>query len=869
MTLFGWFVLRRLSQERLRTGLTVAGIALGVAVVLAIRLANASALGGFSAALDTVAGKTSLEVIGTGLGVDESRLAQLAWLRTWGDVSPVIEGDALAILAPNRTEAVRVLGVDVLRDQPIREYRLDVGAGDRQPTAQAFLGLLLDPSSVVITEVFARRHGLSAEPSDGPVAGGQSTLRLAMGDQVRTFRVRALLRNEGPARALDGNFVLMDIAAAQWAFDRLGRVDRVDVRLAEPARLDEAERAIGVRLPAGLNVQRPARRGQQVEQMLAAFQFNLAALSYVALLVGLFLVYNTVATSVIARRDEIGVLRALGTSQTTVLALFLGEAAVMAALGCSMGIPLGWGLARAAVAFTSATVTTLYVAHAAAVPALTWVDAGLAVGLGVPLALIAAAAPALEAARVSPLRAVRGGIDETSDAPKRWRWTLGGTACLLVAAACSQAEPIGGLPIFGFLSAVLIVFGLAALVPAMLTGLARLTSGRMLDWLGIEGRLAHANLTGAIGRLSVSVAALAVSLAMLVAVAVMIGSFRETVIYWVAQTLRADLYVATARRSNLDAQATISTALEQAIAGDTDVDGVDRFRALSVTFRDRLIVLGSGDFRVLLDHGALVLKAPADGPGALASAIGRDAIVVSESLSLRFGVHVGDRIHVPTPAGPRPFQVAAVYYDYSTDRGVVVMDRATFLRHFGEQRPTSLSVYLRAGADAEAVRARLMAALAPSHRVFIHTNSTLRSEVMRIFDATFAITYGLEAIAIVVAVLGVTGTLITLILERRRELATLRLVGADLRQIRRMIVIEAGLLSAVSQAIGIVAGLALSVVLIYVVNVQSFGWTIQFHVPAAFLVQAMLVVLAATTLAGAYPARLAAGFGPADEISTE
>ena len=869
MTLFRWFILRRVAQERVRTGLTVAGIALGVAVVLAIRLANASAVGGFSAALDTVAGRTSLEVIGTGLGVDEQRLTQLTWLREWGDVSPVIEGDAIAVLSPDRTEAVRVLGVDILRDQPFREYRLDVGAGARQPTAQGFLGLLLDPSSVVITEVFAHRHGLVAEPADAPAAGTRSTLRLAMGDQVRTFRIRALLRNEGPARALDGNFVLMDIATAQWAFDRLGRVDRVDVRLSEPRRLDEAERVIGARLPLGLDVQRPARRGQQVEQMLAAFQFNLAALSYVALLVGLFLVYNTVATSVIARRDEIGVLRALGTPRRTVLTLFLGEAAALAALGCLVGIPLGWGLARGAVALTSSTVTTLYAAHAAGVPALTWTDVALALGVALPLALLAAAAPAVEAAGVSPLRAVRGGTEDSRETPVQWRWTATGAMCLAASWASSQAGPVGGLPVFGFLAAVFIVFGLAALVPALLTGMAYLTRGSALRWLGIEGRLAYANLTGAIGRLSVSVAALAVSLAMLVAIAVMIGSFRETVIYWVAQTLRADLYVATARRSNLDAQATISTTLEQAIAGDPDVDGVDRFRALSVTFRDRLIVLGSGDFKVLLDHGALVFKAPADGPGALASAIGRDAVVVSESLSLRFGVGVGDLIDVPTPSGPRPFHVAAVYYDYSTDRGVIVMDRSTFLRHFGDQRPTSLSVYLRPEAEAEDVRARLMSQLAPTHRLFIHTNTTLRSEVLRIFDRTFAITYGLEAIAIVVAVLGVTGTLVTLMLERRRELATLRLVGADLGQIRRMIVIEAGLLGVVSQALGAAAGLALSIVLIYVINVQSFGWTIQFHIPAAFLLQAMVVVLVATTLAGVYPARLAAGFSPTDEINTE
>jgi putative ABC transport system permease protein len=367
----------------------------------------------------------------------------------------------------------------------------------------------------------------------------------------------------------------------------------------------------------------------------------------------------------------------------------------------------------------------------------------------------------------------------------------------------------------------------------------------------------------------VSVAALAISVAMLVAIAVMIGSFRETVIYWVGQTLRADLYVATARRSNLDAQATISPELERAIASDRDVAGVDRFRALTVTFRDRLIVLGSGDFRVLLDHGALVFKAPADGPGALRAAIGRDAVVVSEALSIRFGVRAGDMIDLPTPGGPRPFHVTAVYYDYSTDRGIVVMDRGTFLRHFGDQRPTSLSVYLREGAEAAAVRDRLMSALGPAHRLFVHTNTTLRAEVLRIFDATFAITYGLEAIAIVVAVLGVTGTLVTLILERRRELATLRLVGADLAQIRRMVVIEAGMLGLVSQGLGLAAGVALSLILIYVINVQSFGWTIQFHVPATFLAQAMGAVLLATALAGLYPARVAAGFRPADELGAE
>jgi putative ABC transport system permease protein len=854
--LFSWFILRRLRLEALRSALTVAGVALGVAVVLAIRLANASALGGFSAALDAVAGKTSLEVIGVGLGVDEPRLAALGWLREWGDVSPVIESEAMALVGEDRAEAMRVLGVDVLRDQPFREYRLlDLGGAATTETAQGLLRLLVESTSIVVTERFARRHGLSVE--DG--------VRLAIGDRVQTFTIRGLLRDEGPARVVDGNFVLMDIAAAQLAFDRLGRVDRIDVRLTDPARLDEAELAIAAKLPAGLSVQRPARRGQQVEQMLAAFQFNLSALSYVALLVGLFLVYNTVATSVIARREEIGMLRALGTSRGRVLALFLGEGALLSLAGCALGVPLGALLAKAAVAFTSATVTTLYVSRAAGVPALTVWDAGVALAIGVPLALAAAAAPAMEAARVSPLRAVRGQLDEVIEARTR-RWTLAGAGCLVLAAALSQA---GGLPLFGFAAAVLVVFGLAGLVPAALAAWVRLAAAPASRWLGVEARLAQANLEGALPRVSVSVAALAVSLSMLVAIAVMIGSFRETVVYWVGQTLQADLYVATARRSNLEAHSTISPALERAIAGDRDVAAVDRFRALSVPFRDRLIVLGSGDFRVLLEHGGLVFKAPRDGRAALASAVGRDAVVISEALSLRFGVAVGQTIALPTPSGPRDFEVAAVYYDYSTDRGVAVVDRATFVRHFGDQRPTSLSVYLRPAAEPEAVRERLMAELGSTHRLFVHSNTSLRAEVLRIFDATFAITYGLEAVAIVVAVLGITATLVTLILERRRELAVLRLVGADLGQVRRMIVIEAGMLGLASQVLGGLAGLLLSLLLIYVINVQSFGWTIQFHLPVVFLVQAMAVVLAATLVAGLYPARLAAGFRPADEMAGE
>jgi putative ABC transport system permease protein len=857
MPLFRWFIARRLASERLRTGLTVAGIALGIAVVLAIQMANRSALAGFGAALDATAGRTSLEIVGPGVGVSEAQFGALGWLRQWGPVSPVIEGDAQAIFGRDRSETVQVLGVDILADQPLRDYRLTGIADAGRPPAQAFLRLLTDEGAVVVPAVLARRHGLRVG----------DTLRLAIGYRLETFTVRALLADEGPAKVVDGAFVLMDIAAAQLAFDRLGRVDRVDVRLDDPARLDEAEREIASRLPPGLAVQRPARRGAQVEKMLAAFQFNLSALSLVALLVGMFLVYNTVATSVIARRSEIGMLRAVGTTRRTILLLFLGEAAVLAAAGCGLGIGLGWLLARAAVRLTSSTVTTLYVVHAAGTPALGAWQVVTALGLGLPLSLAAAASPALEAARVSPLEALRAGERAVARQRPRAASAAGSAACLIAALGLTRLEPIGGLPVAGFAAAILVVFGIALLAPGALYLLGRLSVplGRLA---GVEGRLAAANLAGAIPRVSVSVAALAVSLGMLVAIAVMIGSFRETVVYWVGQTLQADLFVAPGRRSSLDAQATISDDLERAVTADPAVAAVDRFRSLTVPYQDRLIVVGAGDFSVLLAHGALVFKAPVDGRDALRGAIGEDAVAVSESFARRFRARVGEAILLPTPAGARPFRVAAEYFDYSTDRGVVVMDRGTFRRHFGDLRPTSLTVYLRPGANPQAFRDRILASIGPDHRVFIHTNASLRAEVLKIFDATFAITYGLEAVAVIVALLGVTATLVTLMIERRGELALLRLVGAGPRRMRRMILIESGLLGLVGQGLGLAAGFLLALILVYVINVQSFGWTIQFHVPAGFLLQASVLLLVTTLLAGAYPARLA-GAVPAGPVEAE
>jgi len=299
------------------------------------------------------------------------------------------------------------------------------------------------------------------------------------------------------------------------------------------------------------------------------------------------------------------------------------------------------------------------------------------------------------------------------------------------------------------------------------------------------------------------------------------------------------------------------------------VESIDRYRNLDIPYEGGLITLGAGDFSQALKHGYLLFKYPSDWRTAVQQAIGSDSVIVSESLSIRHNKHIGEFINLPTQKGEKPFRIVAVYYDYASDRGVVSMDRHTFEKYFGVQQPTSVSVYLRQGANPEEAREQILNKLGDQYEVFVFTNATLRREVLRIFDSTFAITYALEAISILVAIIGIASTLLTLILERKREITMLRQVGADRRQIRKMVIIEALMLGGVSQGIGIAVGFLLSLVLIFVINVQSFGWTIQFHIPFWFLIQSTLLILAATALSGIYPARRAAAFHVAEKIADE
>ncbi len=868
--LFSSFILRALAREKLRSVLAIGGIALGLAVMVAVRLANVSVIDSFRAAVDSVSGDADLRISGTAGAFDELLVRDVFWLEPYGQVSPVLENYAMVVDEQRRQtasdrgpllrgELLYVLGVDVLRDSGLRQYDvLQLADTDAEQRPHKLLDLLLARDAIILTETFASRAGLELG----------ATIRLAFGSQERELVVRGLLRDSGPARTLQGNFAVMDLAAAQWASNRLGELDGLDVELHAGVDLEEARRAIAAKMSSGLQVEPPANRTGRTETMVSAFQFNLAALSAVALVVGLFLIYNTVSVSVAARREEIGIMMAVGGTRRAVLGLFLGEALLLTLAGIALGLPLGQFLARFAVQATAQTVETFYIAAVAETTSqavrLAVSDVAVFSFLTLGLALLAAAVPAWSATRVDPVAVVRGS-DQVVRRRGAWRAPAAATAWLVLALGCTQLPPVSGLPVFGFLAELGLLAAVACGTPVLLTATCHLIRFGSRLAGRITWRLGAANLQAATGQTAISVAALSASLAMMVAIGVMVGSFRETVVYWLDSVLTSDLVVKPVMNSSSLSTSTLSAELAEELRAQPEVATATWYSSRQIPYRDSMIRLDTSDLDPLLRNGRVLFKEPAAARDKILSGLAaRDSFaLVSESFSLRYQTKPGELVRLETPRGPIELPVLAVYYDYSSNLGTVLLDYTLYQDLYQDDRawrtPLALSIMLQPGIDAEATRRQWITQFGAGRSLYIVTNEGVRREAMRIFESTFTITYALQLIAILIAGAGVLSTLLRLIQERRREIGLLSLIGMSTSQVRRMVMLEAVAIGAISQLLGVVGGIGLSLVLIRVINVQSFGWTIQFHLPLYFLLQSTVAVLAATIVVGWIPAYRAAG----------
>jgi putative ABC transport system permease protein len=626
--------------------------------------------------------------------------------------------------------------------------------------------------------------------------------------------------------------------------------------LAEDVSPEEVREKLERFLPADVTVEPPQKRLGRITEMIKAYRLNLLALSLIALFVGIFLIYNAVAFAVQKRRYEIAMLRVLGTQRWQVLGLFLGEALLVGLLGALIGVGLGLVMAKIALRAMAETISELYLLVRAETLSLSPLVIFLGAGAALGVALLGGLFPSLEASRTLPREALYRSALERRLQMNLGRISLVGAVVLAVGYLFSQMQPVNGLPLFGFVAAFLILAGFSFLTPASVLLVNRALAPGLAGIFKIEGKMASRYLGRSLNRSAVAIASLMTALAMLISISIMILSFRETVKVWTEQIISADLFVSPAGRLT-GQRGSLPPELVESLPKLPGLIAMERLTEIPMRIDNVPILLFVTDLEVKEKLSRIMLRRGSS-EEILRRCREQDQITISEVLSNRLHLAEGDYLQLPTPKGLQKLVIAGVFYDYRTEGGMVIMDRSTYVKYWPEEgRYSSVGIYLEPGSSLDETRSLIRGGLKRSEEVFITSNKELRREILRIFDQTFSITYALQIIAIVVAIFGIVNTLILLVMERERDIGVLKAVGATNRQVQRMTLLEAGLMGLISFVLGAVNGILLSLLLIFVINKQSFGWTIQFSVPGAMFGKTLILVLACALIAGIFPARAA------------
>jgi putative ABC transport system permease protein len=839
-------VVLRLAQQHinrrlLQSVLFVVGVALGVAMVIAIDVANSSASRAFNLSTESITGKATHQILGGPSGLPTDLYRQVRVDLGLRDSAPVVEDYARAVELGNLP--MHVLGVDPFAEPPFRSYltTVDVNGGTRR-AFDALNAFIAEPNTALISQSLADRYGVQA---------GDSITLQPGGNPVQVQVVGLLQTDDSLSRQALDNVLLTDIATAQEIVGKPGTISRIDLIL--PPDYDPSP--IRALLPAGATLTTPGEQNSAIRQMTAAFELNLQALSLLALVVGVFLIYNTVTFSVVQRRPVIGIMRSLGATKTQIFSLILGEALVLGLIGTTLGLGLGLIFGRGAVRLVSQTISDLYFTvnvQGVTVEPFTLVK-GLAIGLFASVG--AAVLPSYDATRTPPAGAMRRSEVERG-ARKLVPFVTAAAVALNVMGLVLLALPTRDISV-SFAALFCIIVGSAFFTPVVLIAAMRLFTPLTDKLFGVLGRMAPRAVARALSRTSVAVAALTVAVSVIVGVSVMISSFRNTVNDWLITTLGADIYISppsvTATRSTTD----VDPALAERVAAVEGVSHVETARSVSVVAPD-FPDLPPVNLTAVSEDASngqrrfAWLSVPRD---EYAAALKGGKVMVSEPFAFRRNItQEQNRITLLTDHGPQTFEIIGVYYDYATDQGTVIMADTVYRQFYDDPYISAIAAFLQPGADVDTVLQRIKDAMAGTN-VVAQSNVSLRTGVFTVFERAFSITYALQLLSTLVAFIGILSALMALQLENTRQYGTMRAVGLTRRQLWNFTLIQTGLMGIVAGALALPIGLALAIVLVYVINVRSFGWTMQLVLRPEEFILAFSVAVISALAAGIYPAR--------------
>ncbi|KPF59968.1 ABC transporter permease [beta proteobacterium AAP51] len=827
--LFVLLALREWRHHPWRHGVALLAVALGVALAYSVHLINQSALAEFSAAVRTANGEPDLTLRGPREGFDDALFDRIVTDPGVALASPVLEVDTYGQAADGQRVPLRVLGLDLLRAAPLASALMP------KPAEGEDRLVFLDPEAAFPNPSARTRLGTS----DGGL------LKLQAGSAWLPLRLA------GATAAGGTPLVVMDIGGAQQAFGQLGKISRIDVRL-QPG----VERAAWLRalaLPPGVAATAADDAEQRVSNLSRAYRVNLTVLALVALFVGAFLVFSVVSLGVAQRTPAFALLGVLGLTARQRQHWVLGECALLGAAGSVLGLLAGAGMAAAALRFLAGDLGGGYFPGIVPPLQVGWLGTLVFGLLGTASAVLGGWWPARQAAGLQPALALKGLGSPGGSAPPAWP----GLALLALGTAAAFAPPLFGLPLAAYVGVAALLLGGVALVPAVVHGLLALVSAAQREKLGALPLLALQRARFQRRTATAAVAGVVASLALSVALTVMVASFRDGVSQWLGSVLPADLYARSASSSSVAEQAWLPPDFAARAAA---VAGVERVQAS----RTRTLQLAPDRPGVSLVSRALprpedalpLLQAPL--PASVVQA-GEVGVFVSEAMVSLYGAEAGSRFTLPLAGAQVPVRVRGVWRDYARQFGAVVMDEADYRRLTKDERLNDLALWLAPGANAAAVQDALRALMPDPQMLEFASATELRQLSLRIFDRSFAVTYYLQVVAIAIGLIGIAASLSAQVLARRKEFGLLAHLGLTRRQVVGVVAGEAGAWVAAGTLVGLVLGVAVSMVLVFVVNPQSFHWTMDLVLPWGRLALLAGAVLLAGTATAAFSARRAAG----------
>jgi putative ABC transport system permease protein len=835
LRLLTWPYIRK---HRLRTVLTLAGIVIGVAVFVGMHAANQNVVRAFQQTVDRIAGKAHLQISAGETGFPEEVLETVQAIRQVAAAAPVIEA-VLRTAGPGEGNLL-VLGVDMTGDRSLRDYDLE---GQDDDAIEDPLVFLAQPDSLMLSKSFVERNGITR---------GQRLMLDTM-EGPRQFTVRGIMKGDGLASAFSGNLAVMDIYAAQMIFGRGRMFDRIDVGVVPGTNVDDCRRAIEAALGPGFQVEPPANRGRHLESVSRGLRISIAISSLFALLIGVFIIYNSFSIAITQRRAEIGILRALGSSQRQVLGMFLAESAAAGTIGAVTGVLIGQLLARGITPVLSYLVREVYGTHQAADEVtLGWplVIAALAVGIGT--SMLGGFLPSLSAARVDPVKALQKGryqvLSEGENRARRLAAAIFGSA----AVACLVA---GGGNLVFYSGYVFCILAMVFLTPAFALWLARALRP-VLRWIRpVEGALAADSLIQAPRRTSATVSALMLSLALAIAFGGVANSIFQSVRDWMDAVLNPDLIISPS-------ESLVARQFRFPAAMIRDLESVPGVAEVQVVRNARVQVRGAPAMLVAVDLAQVsrrirMLTLEGDSREIIRLAREGTGVHISDSLARIRGFRVGERLELHTPTGPASFVITGRVTDFSDQQGTVFMDWSVYARYWKDDTASALRVYLKPGTSVDDARQRIQERFRGHRRMVIFTNQALRDFVLQLTEQWFGLTYVQLAVALLVAILGIVNTLTVSITDRRRELGVLQAVGALRGQIRHTIWMEALAIG----LIGVILGAAMGAVTLYynlgLVARDMAGLLLDYRYPFSFALALLPVILAAAFIASIGPAEAA------------